>query len=183
MQPTLRTERLLLRPFSLTDAPLVQYFAGEREVASPTLNIPHPYESGMAEAWINTHQADFESGKSATFAIVLADSGQLVGAIGLSFSGAHERAEIGYWIGRPYWGKGYATEASAACLAYAFEERHVNRVFAAHMTRNPASGRVMQKLGMRFEGRFRQHISRWGQFEDLDFYAILREEYAEGGKA
>jgi len=179
-RPTLETERLVLRPFALSDAPDVQRLAGERDIASTTLNVPHPYEVGTAELWIGTHEESFEAGQLVTFAIVDRATNALLGAIGLTINVEHDRAEMGYWVGKPYWGNGYCTEAAAAVLRYAFDELGLNRVYACHLTRNPASGRVMQKIGMRYEGRLRQHVKKWGQREDLETYGALREEYSGG---
>lgn len=177
MQPTLTGARLVLRPFSLQDAPTVQALAGAREVASTTLTIPHPYGDGVAEAWIETHAPAYDAGTLASFAVVEITPRQLVGAIGLSIRAAHERAELGYWIGVPFWNRGYATEAAAMALRFGFQELGLNRVFAQHLVRNPASGRVMQKVGMTYEGRLRRHVRRWGAFEDLDQYGILADEW------
>jgi RimJ/RimL family protein N-acetyltransferase len=180
--PTLTTERLILREFGLSDAPAVQRLAGDREVASTTLNIPHPYLDGMAEAWINTNQGLFERGEGVTFAITRRADGQLLGAIGMMDTNSpHVRAEMGYWIGVPYWGQGFCTEAGRALLAYGFDELGLNRIFARHLSRNPASGRVMQKLGMQYEGCQRQHVLKWGVFEDMKTYGILRSEYRRSG--
>ena len=166
--PTLGTERLLLRPFAADDAPDVQRLAGARAVAETTLHIPHPYEDGVAEAWIATHAERFAEGAVLTLAITLRDGGALVGAIGLTFNRAHQSAEMGYWVGVPYWGRGYATEAAAALMRYAFQALGLHRVHATHLTRNPASGRVMQKIGMRHEGTLREHLLKWGVFEDVE---------------
>lgn len=176
-RPVLETERLILRPFTLADAPEVQRLAGAWEIADTTLNIPHPYRDGMAEEWIGRHQERFDRGELASFAIVLRDEGRLIGAIGLAISERFDRGEMGYWIGVPYWNQGYCTEAARAVLEYGFSVRGLNRIQATHLTRNPASGRVMQKIGMSHEGRLRQHVRKWDRFEDLECYAILRSEY------
>ena len=175
--PELRTPRLQLRAFTLADAPAVQRLAGDEAIASTTLNIPHPYPDGVAEAWIATHAAAFERLESLSLAVVLVATGELVGATGLvGINKAHSRAEIGYWTGKPYWGNGYCTEAAGALIDYAFRTLELNRIYAYHLTRNPASGRVMQKLGMTHEGRLRQHALKWDAFEDLEVYGLLREE-------
>ncbi len=178
-RPTLETERLVLRPFDVSDAPRVQLLAGDRAVAATTKNIPHPYEDGMAETWIGAHQDRFEKGQEIVFAIARKDGGELIGAIGLTLNLAQENAELGYWIGKPYWGCGYCTEAGHAVLRYAFGELHLHRVHAHHFSHNPASGRVMQKLGMRHEGRLRQHVKKWDEFFDVEAYGIMRSELAE----
>jgi [ribosomal protein S5]-alanine N-acetyltransferase len=175
-QPTLRTGRLALRPFELTDAAVVQRLAGDREIADTTLTVPHPYRDGMAEAWIGTHRELWGKQDRAVFAVT-SESDGVVGAIGLHLHLAHRRAELGYWIGRPFWNRGYATEAAQALIAYGFETLGLNRINASHLTRNPASGRVMTKAGMTLEGILRQHMVKWDIPEDVAEYAILREDY------
>ncbi|MEP6690586.1 MAG: GNAT family N-acetyltransferase [Gemmatimonadaceae bacterium] len=172
-QPILRTLRLALRPFAAEDAPMVQRLAGAREIADTTLHIPHPYPDGAAEAWIASHRLAWESGNSASFAITDAASGALIGAVGLSIVAEHALAELGYWVAVPHWNRGYGTEAGRAVIALAFGELGLHRVQARHFLRNRASGRVMEKLGMRREGIFRDGMRRWGRFEDVEMRAIL----------
>src|SRR4030067_3394920 len=105
-QPQLKTSRLILRSFDLADAKKVQILAGDRAIASTTLNIPHPYEDGMAEEWIRTHPEKFQRGEFVNFAIVLRSRNELIGAIGLTLPQEHFHAEMGYWVGRPYWNPG-----------------------------------------------------------------------------
>ena len=169
------TPRLILRRFRMEDAPLVQKLAGAREVALNTLLIPHPYPDGEAERWIETHDAASERGDHA-FAITLDDA--LIGAIGLHAKLDHDRAEIGYWIGVPYWGRGYATEAARAIVEHGFQKLGLHRMYAMHFTRNPASGHVLQKIGMRHEGSLRHHLKRWGQYIDVEMYGILRDDWS-----
>ena len=180
-RPTLQTDRLLLRPFSLDDAASVQQLAGKKEIASTTLNIPHPYEDGMAEAWIETHAEAFEKGEAITFAIVLMKENVLIGAIGLAINSTHDRGELGYWIGKTHWNHGYATEAAHAVLEHGFIQRKLNRITARHLSRNTASGKVMRNIHMTHEASFRQHVKKWGKYEDLEMYAILRDEYNQPG--
>jgi RimJ/RimL family protein N-acetyltransferase len=101
-QPTLKTERLILRPFDPADAPLVQILAGDKDVASTTRLIPHPYPDGLAESWIASLQGAYERGEGVSFAITLKE-GALIGSIGLILSLADHHGEMGYWIGTPYW--------------------------------------------------------------------------------
>ena len=176
-QPTLKTERLILRPFTLADAPDVLRLAGERDIASTTLNIPHPYRPGMAETWIATHPEAFDRGETVTFALARRADNTLIGAIGLRLEPEHHLAELGYWVGKPYWNQGYATEAARAVIGYGFEELRLNRIYASHLTRNPASGRVLQKIGMTREGCLRKHIFKWGEHLDIEQYGILRSEW------
>jgi ribosomal-protein-alanine N-acetyltransferase len=176
-QPVLRTSRLVLRPFVLDDALAVQLLAGAREVADTTLHIPHPYPAGAAEQWIASHPATWEAGTGVTFAVTDAGSGVLMGAVGLTIAPAHARGELGYWLGVPYWNRGYCTEASRAVVDFGFTQLGLHRVQARYLTRNPASGRVMQKLGMRPEGVSRHAMRKNDRFEDLEMYAVLADEW------
>ncbi|AWB44656.1 GNAT family N-acetyltransferase [Paenibacillus sp. CAA11] len=175
--PTILLERLTLRPFSLEDAPAVQALAGDQYVAATTLYIPHPYEDGIAEEWIRTHTANFHEGRVLELAIVHTEEQYLVGAISIALNKNFDHGELGYWIGQKYKGQGYCTEAARGIVTYAFEEMDLNRIFGRHLANNPASGKVMQKLGMQYEGRLRQHVKKWGKYEDLLHYGLLKNEY------
>jgi len=175
--PVLRTDRLILRPLALEDAPTVQRLAGSARVAETTLNIPHPYGDGVAEAWIAALEPAFERGENVVFAIVPNDGASLIGAINLRLDPQHLRGEVGYWIGEPYWNLGYATEALRAVLAYGFSQLGLNRIQAKYLPRNPASGRVMQKAGMASEGILRQYLRKGDRFEDLASCAIIRSDW------
>ncbi len=177
LQPTLTTTRLVLRPFRLDDASDLQRLAGEWAIADTTLGIAHPYEDGMAEEWIATHEAFLARGEKMSFAITRQEDDALIGAISLMSIEPGHQAELGYWVGVPFWNAGYCTEAGRAVLQYAFRELGLQRVHASHLTRNPGSGRVMQKLGMRYEGTRRRHVCKWGQFEDAELYGILADEW------
>ncbi|MGZ8493068.1 MAG: GNAT family N-acetyltransferase [Gemmatirosa sp.] len=176
--PRLATSRLLLRPFDAADGPVAERLAGARAVADTTLTIPHPYPTGGGAAWIATHPVDWERRERLVLAVCAHDAPhEALGAVGLQISMAHAHAEIGYWIGVDAWGRGYATEAARALIAYAFGALGLHRVQGRHFTRNPASGRVMQKLGMRHEGVHRDAYRRWERFEDVAVYAVLDAEW------
>ena len=175
--PPLLTERLILRSLTLGDAQDVQHLAGERDIALMVLRIPHPYEDGMAEEWIRACADAYKKDEAINFAITLRTDKNLIGAIGLELEPENERAELGYWIGKPYWNHGYATEAARVVVAYSFEVLKLNRIYAYHFTRNPASGRVLEKVGMRYEGCRRQHTKKWDNFEDSIGYGMLKADY------
>jgi ribosomal-protein-alanine N-acetyltransferase len=179
--PVLTTERLTLRPFELSDAADLHRLAGAAEVAYNTLRIPHPYPEGAAAEWIATHQQMFEEKREVVFAITLRDSGEFVGTIGIHLM-PFDKAEIGYWIGVPYWGRGYATEAAGSVIRYGFEELGLNRIESNHFTRNPSSGRIMEKSGMRYEGLLRQAVKKGDEYLDIKFYGILREDWERNSK-
>jgi ribosomal-protein-alanine N-acetyltransferase len=175
-RPTLETDRLILRPHSLWDADEMQKLIDDKEIAATTLNIPHPYTLEDAIEWLGQREEKFESTGAPQFAITHKD-GYFIGGIGLNLSKEHENAELGYWIGKRFWSKGYCTEAAGAVVKYGFEVMGLNRIHAQHFTRNPASGRVMQKIGMKHEGCLRQEVKKWDKFEDIEVYGILKSEY------
>lgn len=175
--PRIETERLLLRPFAFHDAKRVQLLAGDPDVALMTSTIPYPYEDGAAEGWIASHAEGVASGRNLPFAVELGGEG-LIGAVGLEVQPLHGRAEIGYWVGRPYWGCGFATEACRAVVAYGFTELGLRRIYGRHLAENPASGRVLQKVGMVREGLFRQHAMHRGERPaDIVWHGVLAEEF------
>ncbi len=179
--PTLKTERLILRPFVVDDADRVEELVSDKEIAATTLNIPHPYPKGGGEKWIATHPRAFAKDRGVTFAVTC--EGELVGAISLQgMSRNHRHAELGYWIGKPYWGKGYATEAARAVISFAFDELNLIRVHAHHMAHNAASGRVMEKCGMLREGMMRQHVRKWDEMHDVVLYGIVRNSATESAE-
>ncbi|XEC96733.1 GNAT family N-acetyltransferase [Paenibacillus tarimensis] len=174
---TFETDRLLLRLFESADAKTVQSLAGTKEVARTTLSIPFPYPDGAAEKWIEATRQSAEKGDNYAFAMIRKEDEALVGNMSLGVSKNHKRAELAYWVGQPFWGKGYATEAARRIVRFGFEELNINRIHAAAMTKNPASYKVMSKIGMKYEGTFPQHILKWGSYEDLVFYGMVRSDY------
>jgi RimJ/RimL family protein N-acetyltransferase len=176
-QPTLFTQRLILRPFALADVPAVVALAGDRAVAENTLSIPHPYAEADAEAWISQQPIAYSEGATVNFAVTLRDN-TLCGSITLSFNPNYNLAELGYWIGHPFWGQGYATEAATALIAFGFSTLGLNRINATHFADNPASGRVMNKLGMVKEGYRPQHTLKWEVYRDIVLYGMLYEDWA-----
>ncbi len=175
--PTLSTDRLSLRPFRMSDAPDVQRLAGDYDVAKGTLVIPHPYPDGEAERWIASLQRDEEAGTLVTFAIVLREEGRVIGFIGLDIAAAHQQARMSYWLGQPYWNHGYCTEAVRAVLVHGFQQLQLHRIYAPHFLNNPASGQVLKKVGMVYEGRLREHYLRFGRYVDVELYGLLEQEF------
>jgi len=172
----LTTDRLLLRRPLDTDAPAIAELAGAREIAATTYRLPHPYTLEDAREFLQLVRGWWQSDDAAVFAITLRESGQLMGTIGLEFK-PDNKGDLGFWVGVPFWNKGYCTEAARAMLDYGFEARGLERIFAGHFAENEASGRVQQKVGMRKEGVLRHHLRRFGEYKDVVMYGILREEW------
>ena len=176
-QPTLTTDRLTLRPFRADDAFDIERLAGVREIADTTLTIPHPYPHGAAAEWILTHAPAWEKGTAATFAVVENESGRLVGVAALMIKRDHRRAELGYWVALDRWNQGYATESNQRLVDFGFEVLGLHRIESRHFLRNPASGRVMLKLGMKAEGIERDAAVKGDRYESFAVYSILEDEW------
>src|ERR1700686_3966120 len=171
----LQTERLTLRLHARSDIPALMPLIGAREVAATTLRIPHPYTEADAQNFIAGTQEELSSG-GLRLGIVLRESDTLCGGVGLRIEPDHRRAELGYWIGVPHWGRGYATEAARAMVQYGFETLGLHRIFASHFANNLASARVLRKIGMRREGSQRGHILKWGEFVDIEMYGMVASD-------
>lgn len=169
-----RTQRLTLRPFQRSDAEPMLPLIGDFAIADTTCRIPHPYTLTDADAFLSMLEAEPDRPIAA---VTITATGQLIGAVGLAPEPLHDRADLGYWIGRTFWNRGYATEAARAMIGLGFGKLGLNKITAHYFLRNPASGRVLEKLGMRHEGVLRQHLKRWDRYEDCGVYGITREEF------
>jgi RimJ/RimL family protein N-acetyltransferase len=144
--PVLETKRLALRAPRLEDAKMVAALANDRRIAENTARIPHPYKVSDAEGFITGAN---KSGGEAAFLITLRDD-TIIGACGLMDQDG--TPELGYWLGAPYWGKGYATEAMHAVIDYAFSDLGHEALQAGARVTNPASRRVLEKCGFQWTG-------------------------------
>lgn len=175
----LETPRLLLRQLAASDATAIERLAGDPEVARSTADLPVPFDEEAAATWLATQEELRNEDRMYVFGLEeKAMAGVLIGAIGLTVERAHGRAELGFWLGRPWWKKGYAVEAGRAILVFAFQELELDRVFASHLAANERSGRVLSRLGFRIEGRLRRHVRRFGDLHDVVWVGLLADEWA-----
>lgn len=172
---TMTTNRLLLRLFQKSDAGAVTKLCNNYNIYKNTLYLPYPYQLKDALSWIEQHHNNLDANKLYEFAVTDKESRELYGAIALSNNQKSNNGEMAYWIGEEYWGNGYATEAGLAIVQFAFEEKKYHKVFARHFNSNPASGRVLQKLGMKKEGILIEHVKKENQYEDLVYYGIVNQ--------
>ncbi len=170
----LQSERLILRPYRPSDIPSLVRLVGAREIAATTLRIPHPYSEKDARALLRR----FSKEKPTThFGIFLRNTGEHCGGAGLNLELDHDRAELGYWVGVPFWGRGIASEAAEAVMRYGFETLGLHRIYANCYVGNDASTRILVKLGMKYEGRLRHHFKKWNEYRDSDNYGLLADEW------
>jgi RimJ/RimL family protein N-acetyltransferase len=144
--PVLETKRLALRAPRLEDAKTMVALANDRRIAENTARIPHPYKLADAETFISGAN---KGAASAVFLITLRGD-TVIGACGVT--ALDDQAELGYWLGVPYWGNGYATEALHAVIDYAFTDLGHEALNAGARVTNPASRRVLEKCGFQWTG-------------------------------
>lgn len=175
--PEVRTQRLLLRRMTMRDAPDVYRYARDPEVARHVLWETHQ-SIWDTRAYIRYLLYQYRSGEPGSWAIVLQETGRVVGTIGyMGYSADNSTVEVGYSLAREHWGKGLMTEALTAVIDETFRVLALHRIEAMHFTDNPASGRVMEKCGMRHEGHLRERICCKGVFRDVEMWAILRKDW------
>lgn len=161
MHTGFETDRLIIRPFELTDAPDIARMAGDPQVARMIGSVMSPYPVIAAELWVLTVRAGWDRKPAPNYAFaVTTKDGALAGSCGMFKRRAPGSDwEIGYWIGRPYWGQGFASEAGAGVMDWARAELGASRFIARHFVDNPASGRVLEKLGFAYTGDTEQAYS------------------------
>ena len=171
------TERLTLRPLDSRDATAIHRLASDSEIADTTLTFPHPYPFHAAVEWIERAHKEWKAETAFIFAITLKESKEFIGGIGLHLSAHDRHAEMGFWVGKPYWNNGYTSEAANAMLKFGFETLDLHKIYGRHFPRNVASGKVLLKIGMKYEGHLREHIRKLDHFEDVVCYGILKPEF------
>ena len=178
--PVLETERLRLRPFTFDDEAAVFALVSDPEVARFVRFEAHrtPAET---RAFLELVDRYYRRGEPFAWAIARREDGRLIGSCGfVSHAGERKSAEIGYWLGKPYWGKGYAAEAAQALVRFGFEQMGLERVEAKCFLENRAGQRVIEKLGMKFVGTDRSEMIK-GEYPELRLYAVARQDWERAG--
>lgn len=176
MSECLTTRRLRLRPFRPSDAPRLAELGGDRAIADTMISVPHPFGLEQAIDWITEHTKLHAN--QLAFAICQRTDDQLVGSFSIvDINVEHAIGELSFWVGRPFWGQGIASEAGGAVIEEAFSTRQLNRLQAHHMVRNPASAHVLSRWGFQPEGLLRQRVQKWGVFEDVVICGLLRDDW------
>ena len=175
--PSLETEDLVLRKPAMRDAKDIFRYASDPEVARYVLWEPHrsPAET---RAFVRFLRGRIRAGYPSSWVVVLRETNTVIGTIGfIWYSEENRSAELGYSFSRKYWNRGYATQALNVVIDAAFRSLPVNRLEAQHDVRNPASGRVMEKCGLRQEGILRDRVMNKGEYVNVALYAILRSDW------
>jgi len=175
--PVLETDRLRLRMPNAEDIPRMVQHANNKKISNMTLSMPHPYHEKDAIYWINMANQGFEDKNHFIFAICKQSDNLFMGGIGLRLNTRFNRAELGFWIGEPFWNNGYVTEAIGKILEFGFERVGLHKIHASHFVNNPASGKVMRKNGMIREGELVDHIKKGDKYLTIIQYRLTKDEY------
>ncbi len=174
--PEIETGRLLLRQIRVSDAADVFAYSKDPEVARYVL-WPAQKDIREAKDYCRAMVRQYRLDEPSSWGIIDRSSGHLIGTIGyMDYDSGNRSTEIGYSLARWKWNQGIMTEALRQVIQYTFSEMEINRIEAQHETENPASGRVMEKCGMKKEGVLRQRLYNKGRFVDVCLYSILRSE-------
>jgi RimJ/RimL family protein N-acetyltransferase len=147
--PEIYTNRLKLRKIKVEDVPSLVKYANNKKISDNILNIPHPYQEPDAVFRISYVFQGFKNKTRYVFAITLKESEEFIGEISLHLDNADNRAQLGYWVGEPFWGKGIGTEAAKAILKFGFEKLDLNKIYATCHVENQASGKVLLNNGFK----------------------------------
>ena len=179
--PAINTDRLYLRKPLAEDISHIVTHANNPKVANMTLNMPYPYHTDDAIQWIAMANKGIEDKSHVIFAITNSADNAFMGGIGLRVNERFNRAELGFWLGEPFWNQGYMSEAVPAVIKFGFRELKLHKIVARHLPNNPASGRVMIKNGMIKEGELKDHVRRKGKYLSLIQYRLTKPEYETAG--
>ena len=176
---TLQTERLILRPFQQGDGVFMfKNWASDSAVTKYLRHAPHK-DVGVSNDIVEMYIEDFGKNDSYKFCICEINSNEPIGSINIHVASQFDNiGEFGYYLSKEKWNKGYITEALQAVLEFGFSEMNLNRIEACHSIDNKASGRVMQKVGMKYEGLLRDGYKSYLEgYQDCCLYSILKKEY------
>jgi ribosomal-protein-alanine N-acetyltransferase len=180
LRECIRTPRLLLRQYRLTDAEDVYAYAREPEWGRFLPGVPQPYERQHADEFVASRALKDWRTESHW---ALEHEGRVVGRVGLTSARRHRRAELGYELARWLWNRGLMTEAASAIVDEAFRKHPLRKILAHAIAANVGSTRVMEKVGMQHEATLRQHWVFHGRAYDAVNYGILREEWERNASA
>lgn len=163
---------IALRPIELSDIEQIAQLCNDPDIAKTTARLPYPYTVNDAKTWLS-----YIENTEAEHVFAISYENEMIGVIGLVHEPEHDRAEIGYWLGKEYWNKGIATAAVEMMLGYAFTVLKVNKIYAQVFAANSASAKVLTKNGFILEGCLKQHYNRMGTVHDIMCFGLVKANY------
>ena len=178
MKTQIDGRRIIIRKLSQRDAPDIYRNIRDKDIVKWTIIIPHPYYPEYAKRFIRLRTCNWKHKTSYAFGIVLKQSGEVIGIVDLSpVNWPDKNAELGAWLGKRYWGKGYMTEAVNLILKFGFRELKLHRIYARLFESNIGSQKVLEKTGFKAEGRLRHSQYKRHRWHNELVYGILRGEF------
>jgi len=176
----IRGAKITLRPIAKVDAESIHKYARDPGISRYTF-LPHPYSRKDADDWVVTSNERNASGIDFNMGIELPSTGEIIGMISLNnIDVINRHAELGYWLGRPYWGNGYVSEAIELIVRHSFRRFKLNRIYARVMHPNTTSAHLLEKSGFTYEGTLRKNIKRNGRYLNELRYGLLIEDWRRG---
>jgi [ribosomal protein S5]-alanine N-acetyltransferase len=172
--PIIRTKRFILRPIKKSDIKLIAKHANDKIVARNTLSIPHPYKLKDAKIWVNKNLDNYKKKEKTDVTFAIEIDGKFAGGVGLHKIAKNHKAEIGYWLGRPYWNRGIMTEAVKVVTKFGFEKLKLRRIYAPVFLFNEPSKKVLEKAGYKLEGIVRKEAKKGDKYIDAYMLAKVR---------
>lgn len=174
----IKGRKINLRWITVADAMSIYKYAGDKAISRYTF-IPHPYTLQNAHDFIKTTKSDRRKNAGYHFGLENPENGQIIGMVGLqNIKFVSRCGELGYWLGKPFWGKGIMSEAIHLMLRFCFFKVKLHRVQAYVFPANEASVRLLEKVGLKREGLLRERFAHRGDYADAYLYAILEDEWA-----
>lgn len=161
-----------LRPYRKGDEMAISKHANDELVAKNLSLLPHPYTVKDAKEWIEINLLEYKKKNPKSFVLAIEIDNEVCGAVGFSKLEKEHKAELGYWLGRKYWGNGIMTEVVSLAVGYAFDEFNLRRVYAYVFSCNPASKRVLEKVGFETEGLLKKEAKKGDKF--IDCYLLAK---------
>lgn len=175
----LETERLILRPVEEADVPALHPLVDDPDVAATMLSTPHPYPEDALRDFVRKAIDSLERRERYEMTIVLKETGHPIGAIRFfRIDWEHSRTEMGCWLGKQYWARGYAAEATERMVHFGFHELGLESIHAHCLATNRISARVLEKAGLQLEGKIRHAVKKGDVFHDVLLFGIIREDLA-----
>ena len=167
-------DRVTLRRPRISDADALTKYCNNRLISEWITAMPHPYKKKDAVWFINDCEKKWNA--KTDYIYVIEYEGKLAGTVGLHIK-KDDKAELGYWIGRPHWGKGLVTEAARLLMREGFKRLDLHKIYAIYLEGNEKSEKVMKKIGMKYEAWFREDAKRKGKYVNVGQYSILKREF------
>lgn len=175
--PHLLTPRLMLKPIHKGQAETLSVLANEPSIANNTANLPSPYTLEVARDFIDSAEEKYLAGDTLALGTHLRDTGELIGLVSIRLSTRHHSGLLGGWTAVEYRDRGYAVESACGLMHFCFNELALNRIGGQCFSRNKASERVMEKIGLVYEGRLQGALLKNARYEDVSLFGVLRENW------